>query len=220
SIGRQVPSRQKKAVSQAVAQAPQFRGSLASSISQPSAASPLQSAKPAAHSQPQLPVEQSGPVLGGVGQALPQALQCWGEESRSTHSPEHSIRPDAQSGPESPSRPASMWPAFKPPPSGCPASSSPKVQRSRLVMTLQPLASEPATRSKRRVFNLEERISEAPRDEGRAARSIARSGDGARRLFLFAQQERQDASGGGDGEATPEEHVGGDRERGQTVQSP
>src|SRR5690606_9963786 len=110
-LGRQVPSRQDSAVSQASAQPPQLSGSLAISISQPSSGSPLQSSKPAAHSKLQLPAEQSATVLGGVGQALPHSPQCSGDESRSTHAPPHSVRPEAQSGPASSPGPPSIGPA-------------------------------------------------------------------------------------------------------------
>src|SRR5690554_2269464 len=104
SFGRQLPSRQEseaRSSRQELWQPPQFKGSLAISISQPSEGSPLQSAKPAAHSKPQPPAEQSGTLLGGTVHAFAQAPQCRGEESRSTHSPPQSVSPDAQSGPAS-----------------------------------------------------------------------------------------------------------------------
>ena len=54
-------------------QAPQFSGSFATSVSQPSAAAASQSAKPAWADEPQVPPEQVPAVFAGAVQAWPQA---------------------------------------------------------------------------------------------------------------------------------------------------
>src|SRR5690606_18214023 len=108
-------------------------------------------------------------------------------------SPPHSVRPAAQSGPASSSPgPASIGPASMRPVSIGPAScwfSSSKVQPSKLVRMLQPLAkSAPAKQAKQ--LAVECRISEAPHDEGRAARPVASGRDGCARLL--ADEEGQE----------------------------
>ena len=54
---------------------PQWPGSPRRSTSQPSAAFPLQSAKPALHTKVQCPAEHAGSAFAGDGQAVPQAPQ-------------------------------------------------------------------------------------------------------------------------------------------------
>ena len=59
---------------QARLQAPQFAAVLIG-VSQPSVATPLQSAKPAAHTMPQPPLVQNGVAFVPVGHAFPQVVQ-------------------------------------------------------------------------------------------------------------------------------------------------
>lgn len=84
------------ATEQVVPQAPQLVTVVAVLTSQPSAATPLQSAKPGVHAKPHTPAPHVRAALGTDGHARPHAMQLSGSVLRLTQLPEQSVSPAPQ----------------------------------------------------------------------------------------------------------------------------